>query len=61
MVVVRVTPVETLAVAFALMAQIRKLYWVSWVKPVIAWLVPVMLPSLIVVPDAQSLGAVVPV
>ena len=31
-----VTPEETSGVAFALIAQTLKLYWVSWVKPVTA-------------------------
>jgi hypothetical protein len=40
-VAVVVTPVDTSGVALAFRAQIRKAYWVSWVKPVTAWLKPV--------------------
>lgn len=54
------TPLDTVGVPFALIAQILKLYWVWDVKPVTALLVPEMLPSLMVVPVAQSAGADAP-
>ena len=55
-----VTPPETSTGVLALMAQIRKLYCVPSVRPLIALDVPVIALSLIVVPRAQVAGAVAP-
>lgn len=56
-----VTPLETSVVALPLIAQILKLYWLVAVKLVTVLLVPDILASEIVVPVAQSEGAVAPV
>src|SRR5687767_7127618 len=55
-----VTPEEASGAALALIAQILKLYCVSWVRPVTKYPVSVMLVSGICVPDAQLAGALPP-